>query len=117
MNRTLKRPMFRMGGSTGTGITSGLMHLDNNTIKGDIVKSFQTTRKAMFDEINPNQRSGFMPGSVSSFLTNFGLNLMSATPSGNILQLQQQLQKILSKQFQAARAQEMADRKAIDQAA
>ena len=23
-NRTLKRPMFRMGGSTGTGITSGL---------------------------------------------------------------------------------------------
>ena len=24
MNRTLKRPMFRMGGSTGEGITSGL---------------------------------------------------------------------------------------------
>ncbi len=24
MNRTLKRPMFRIGGSTGTGITSGL---------------------------------------------------------------------------------------------
>ena len=24
MNRILKRPMFRMGGSTGTGITSGL---------------------------------------------------------------------------------------------
>ena len=24
MNRTLKRPMFRMGGSSGTGITSGL---------------------------------------------------------------------------------------------
>ena len=24
MSRTLKRPMFRMGGSTGTGITSGL---------------------------------------------------------------------------------------------
>ena len=24
MNRVLKRPMFRMGGSTGTGITSGL---------------------------------------------------------------------------------------------
>ena len=23
-NRTLKRPMFRMGGSSGTGITSGL---------------------------------------------------------------------------------------------
>ena len=24
MNRTLKRPMFRIGGSAGTGITSGL---------------------------------------------------------------------------------------------
>ena len=24
MNRTLRRPMFRRGGSTGTGITSGL---------------------------------------------------------------------------------------------
>ena len=24
MNRILKRPMFRMGGSAGTGITSGL---------------------------------------------------------------------------------------------
>ena len=24
MNRILKRPMFRMGGSSGTGITSGL---------------------------------------------------------------------------------------------
>ena len=24
MNRTLKRPMFKMGGSAGTGITSGL---------------------------------------------------------------------------------------------
>ena len=24
MNRTLRRPMFRMGGSTGEGITSGL---------------------------------------------------------------------------------------------
>ena len=24
MNRVLKRPMFRIGGSTGTGITSGL---------------------------------------------------------------------------------------------
>ena len=24
MNRVLKRPMFRMGGSSGTGITSGL---------------------------------------------------------------------------------------------
>ena len=24
MNRTLRRPMFRIGGSAGTGITSGL---------------------------------------------------------------------------------------------
>ena len=58
MNRTLKRPMFRMGGSTGTGITSGLNAPRQQYDKGDIVKSFQE-RKAMFDEISPNQRSGY----------------------------------------------------------
>ena len=115
MNRTLKRPMFRMGGSTGTGITSGLNAPRQQYDKGDIVKSFQE-RKAMFDEISPNQRSGFMPGSVSSFLTNFGLNLMSATPRGNIFSTAATAAKDPFNQFQAARAQEMADRKAIDQA-
>ena len=115
MNRTLKRPMFRMGGSTGTGITSGLNAPRQQYDKGDIVKSFQE-RKAMFDEISPNQRSGFMPGSVSSFLTNFGLNLMSATPRGNIFATAATAAKDPFNQFQAARAQEMADRKAIDQA-
>ena len=115
MNRTLKRPMFRMGGSTGTGITSGLDAPRQQYDKGDIVKSFQE-RKAMFDEISPNQRSGFMPGSVSSFLTNFGLNLMSATPRGNIFATAATAAKDPFNQFQAARAQEMADRKAIDQA-
>ena len=115
MNRTLKRPMFRMGGSTGTGITSGLNAPRQQYDKGDIVKSFQE-RKEMFDEISPNQRSGFMPGSVSSFLTNFGLNLMSATPRGNIFATAATAAKDPFNQFQAARAQEMADRKAIDQA-
>ena len=115
MNRTLKRPMFRMGGSTGTGITSGLNAPRQQYDKGDIVKSFQE-RKAMFDEISPNQRSGFMPGSVSSFLTNFGLNLMSATPRGNIFATAATAAKDPFNQFQAARAQEMADKRAIDQA-
>ena len=107
--------MFRIGGSAGTGITSGLNAPRQQYDKGDIVKSFQE-RKAMFDEISPNQRSGFMPGSVSSFLTNFGLNLMSATPRGNIFATAATAAKDPFNQFQAARAQEMADRKAIDQA-
>ena len=42
-------------------------------------------RKSMFDQLRPKQ-TGFMPGSASSFLTNFGLNLLSQTPRGNIFQ-------------------------------
>ena len=37
MNRVLKRPMFRIGGSTGTGITSGLDKPRKQYEKGDIV--------------------------------------------------------------------------------
>ena len=46
-------------------------------------------------------------------LTNFGLNLMSAA-RGNIFATAATTAR--SSMFQAARAQEMADRKAIDQA-
>jgi hypothetical protein len=57
-----------------------------------------------------------MPGSVSSFLTDFGLNLLSATPRGNIFATAASAAKDPFKSFQSARAQEMSDRKALDQA-
>jgi hypothetical protein len=116
MNRTLKRPMFRMGGSTGTGITSGLDAPRQQYDEGNRVRKLFEERKSMFDQTLPDQRSGFMPGSVSSFLTDFGLNLLSATPRGNIFATAASAAKDPFKSFQSARAQEMSDRKALDQA-
>tara|TARA_Y100001937_G_scaffold31131_1_gene44659 strand:- start:25 stop:960 length:936 start_codon:yes stop_codon:yes gene_type:complete len=67
MNRILNRPMFRMGGSSGTGITSGLD---------------QQPRKPLQQGSMPNFQFGGVPG----FLTSFGLNLLATPPRGNIFQ-------------------------------
>jgi len=67
MNRVLKRPMFRIGGSAGTGITSGLDQPRKQYANGTQMPTFQSTG---------------LPG----FLTSFGLNLLSTPPSGNIFQ-------------------------------
>jgi len=66
MNRTLKRPLFRIGGSAGTGITSGL----------------DQPRKQYQQGSTPN----FQPSGLPGFLTSFGLNLLSTPPQGNIFQ-------------------------------
>ena len=66
MNRILKRPMFRIGGSAGTGITSGL----------------DKPRKQYQQGSMPN----FSPSGLPGFLTSFGLNLLSTPPQGNIFQ-------------------------------
>ena len=67
MNRTLKRPMFRIGGSAGTGITSGL----------------DQPRKQY---ANGTQMPNFQMGGLPGFLTGFGLNLLATPPKGNIFQ-------------------------------
>ena len=59
--------MFRIGGSAGTGITSGLDQPRKQYANGTQMPSFQATG---------------LPG----FLTSFGLNLLSTPPSGNIFQ-------------------------------
>ena len=66
-NRTLTRPMFRIGGSAGTGITSGL----------------DQPRKQY---ANGTQMPDFQIGGLPGFLTGFGLNLLSTPPRGNIFQ-------------------------------
>ena len=116
MNRILRRPMFRMGGAAGTGITSGLNAPGQQYDEGSRVRKLFEERREMFNQTLPDQRSGFMPGSVSSFLTDFGLNLLSATPRGNIFQTAAVAAKDPFKSFQSARAQEMSDKKALDQA-
>jgi len=68
MNRTLKRPMFRMGGSAGTGITSGL----------------DQPRKQYNQGTNPYAMGNFQSTGLPGFLTSFGLNLLSTPPRGNI---------------------------------
>ena len=69
-SRTLTRPMFRIGGSAGTGITSGL----------------DQPRKELRQGTNPYVMGNFAPGTPSGFLTGFGLDLLSRPPSGNIFQ-------------------------------
>ena len=59
--------MFRIGGSAGTGITSGLD---------------QPRKKYANGTQMPNFQIGGLPG----FLTGFGLNLLSTPPRGNIFQ-------------------------------
>ena len=117
MNRTLRRPMFRMGGAA-EGITSGLDRpgykdgTDNRVAR--LTDEFQQ-RKAMFDQLRP-QQTGFMPGSASSFLTNFGLNLLAQSPRGNIFQTAAVAAQDPFKQFQAARSKEISDQRQLDQA-
>jgi hypothetical protein len=84
-NRTLKRPMFRMGGSTNSGITSGLQSSRQNYNMGDIVKD---TREGMTPEViesyrpYPERPKG---EGMSRFLTSFGLNLASTSPTQGLL--------------------------------
>ena len=116
MKRILKRPMFRMGGSSGAGITSGLDAPRQQYDEGRRVQKLFEERRKIFDQTVPDQRGGFMPGSVSSFLTNFGLNLLSQTPRGNIFATAATAAKDPFQTFQSARAQEISDRKTLDQA-
>ena len=67
MNRILKRPMFRIGGSAGTGITSGL-------------------DKPRKQYANGTEMPNFQPSGLPGFLTSFGLNLLATPPRGNIFQ-------------------------------
>ena len=53
MNRTLRRPMFRMGGSTGDGITSGLQAPRQGYVDAGDVKQIQD-KKDLITEISGN---------------------------------------------------------------
>ena len=73
MNRVLKRPMFRIGGSAGTGITSGLDQPQKMANGG---------RTGYQQGSMPNFQLGGLPG----FATSLGLNLLATPPRGNIFQ-------------------------------
>jgi len=91
MNRTLRRPMFRMGGSTNEGITSGLdaprqgYKIPGKVEPFDMSRVLSQTREQM----TPENLAMYAPyidrpegEGLSRFLINFGLNLASTPPAG-----------------------------------
>ena len=99
MNRVLKRPMFRIGGSAGTGITSGL-----------------DKPREQYREGTPNPyATNLMPGTLPGFLTSFGLDLLSRPPSGGLLSTVAQSAKGPFETFQASqlRRQELEGERAF----
>ena len=87
MNRTLRRPMFRMGGSA-EGITSGLSR-----------QGYQGTDNAADQRVQPPRQNRNM----SNFLIDFGLDLASRSPSGSIFSTAAAAAKDPFKQFQASK--------------
>jgi len=96
MNRTLKRPMFRMGGSTNSGITSGLdqprkqysqgTDPQDRTFRPNIEQALEAARLSKDPRVNDilfPKSGSFSPGSGSGFLTSFGLDLMSRPSRGD----------------------------------
>ncbi len=96
MNRTLRRPMFRRGGSTGTGITSGL---DTTKPKRGLVDEpggyagsytmADMVKQSMEQSQDEKVREAYKPyferpqgEAKNRFLTTFGLDLMSRSPTG-----------------------------------
>ncbi len=86
MKRTLTRPMFRIGGSAGTGITSGL----------------NQPRKQYQQGSNPYSMGNFAPGTGAGLLTGIGLDLLSRPPQGNIFQTLATSSKEPFRDYQAA---------------
>ena len=98
MNRTLRRPMFRKGGSTGEGITSGLAPRqgyatnENNTVKQDDLSKIDVRNMNMQQLKDLSQRMAYQAppmqpdNSLRNFKIDFGLDLVSRSPGGNIFQ-------------------------------
>ena len=96
MNRIMKRPMFRKGGSAGEGITSGLAPRQGYQKAGDVNQndlSKVNLRDASLQQImDMSKQYGFQAppmqpdNSLNNFKIDFGLDLIGRSPSGNIFQ-------------------------------
>jgi len=82
MSRVLKRPMFKMGGSTGAGITSGLSRQGYHEGGPDRPIRTRTTPEKILQGYGPAPR-GY---NVYDFLTEWGLTMASSPPMGNVIQ-------------------------------
>ena len=79
--RTLNRPMFRIGGSTNTGITSGLAPRQGFRDPAGMVEQIQT-QKSIIDALAP--RTPRRDTSLSQFMIDFGLDIASRPAEGSI---------------------------------
>jgi len=102
MSRILKRPMFKMGGSTeNSGIMDGMRNRFENG--GDVEQVLK-----QLDERAPAPSFG-----RSQFLTEFGLNLLATPPQGNIFQTSAIAARDPFARFQENRARSAASRREI----
>ena len=91
MNRTLRRPMFRMGG-TAEGITSGLAPRQNYEKAGDVEQNdLSKVDLRNMDMQQLKDLAGSMSykprgTNINDFLISMGLDLVSRPKSGNIFQ-------------------------------
>ena len=73
--RTLKRPMFRIGGSAGEGITSGLAPRQGYSLAGDVQQRKEILQEAV---------GSYPDDSFGNFLIDWGLGMASTPPQGSI---------------------------------
>jgi hypothetical protein len=120
MNRIMKRPMFRKGGSAGEGITSGLAPRQGYQGTGNAadqsVQPFDLSKLENIRDLNPQQllqlskqlslkQPPMQPDrSLGNFKIDFGLDLLSRSPSGNIFQTAGAAAKEPFANFRASRA-------------
>jgi len=83
MSRVLKRPMFKLGGSTSAGITSGLSRRGYKEAGPVDWGEVDVIANQMKDRYGPVPRQGY---NVWDFLTEWGLNMASSPPMGNVIQ-------------------------------
>ena len=98
MNRIMRRPMFRKGGSAGEGITSGLAPRqgyatnEDNTVKQNDLSKVQFRDANLQQLLDMSKQYGFKAppmqpdNSLNNFKIDFGLDLVGRSPSGNIFQ-------------------------------
>ena len=116
MNRTLRRPMFRIGGSA-EGITSGLdvpklnASRENFQNGGDDLESRYSRAMDFIRSKQAPRRSDF-----NDFLINMGLDLVSRPKSGNIFSQVATSAKEPFAQFQASKAATRTSDDALSQA-
>ena len=117
MSRIFNRPMFKRGGSAGQGITSGLNR--PGYALGDSVDIEEVIRlKEKMKPLYGRPPQGY---GVYDFLTDWGLRMASATPSGNVLQTgaKQAIEpheRLMAGKGEAQMAEYLSDVKATDQA-